>query len=74
MWKTFCHAFPVYPLTPTIVLEACAVCVNITFPILTPNFGRAPNSNQIPVIFSEDFQDGQILEGVRFVNPFAANF
>jgi predicted nucleic acid-binding protein len=30
--------------------------------------------NQIPVIFSEDFQDGQILEGVRFVNPFKKGF
>jgi predicted nucleic acid-binding protein len=30
--------------------------------------------NQIPLIFSEDFQDGQTLEGVRFVNPFSAQF
>jgi predicted nucleic acid-binding protein len=30
--------------------------------------------NQVPVIFTEDFQDGQTLEGIRFVNPFAGNF
>ncbi|MDP3186532.1 MAG: hypothetical protein Q8M58_14840 [Anaerolineales bacterium] len=30
--------------------------------------------NQIPIVFSEDFQDGQVLEGVRFVNPFAGTF
>jgi hypothetical protein len=30
--------------------------------------------NQIPVELSEDFQDGQSLEGVRFVNPFAEDF
>ena len=24
--------------------------------------------------FSEDFQDGQVLEGVRFVNPFSGTF
>jgi len=30
--------------------------------------------NQIPVIFSGDFQDGQVLEGVRFSNPFSDNF
>ena len=30
--------------------------------------------NQIPVIFSEDFSDGQTLEGVRFVDPFAETF
>jgi predicted nucleic acid-binding protein len=30
--------------------------------------------NQIPVIFSEDLQAGQILEGVHFANPFTATF
>lgn len=30
--------------------------------------------NHIPVVLSEDFQDGQTLEGVRFVDPFAEDF
>jgi len=30
--------------------------------------------NQVPVVFSEDFRDGSILEGVRFVNPFSPKF
>ena len=30
--------------------------------------------NQIPIIFSEDFNPGAVLDGVRFVNPFAAGF
>jgi predicted nucleic acid-binding protein len=30
--------------------------------------------NQVGVVFSEDFQDGQTLEGVCFVNPFSPNF
>jgi len=30
--------------------------------------------NQIGVAFSEDFAEGGALEGVRFVNPFAAEF
>ncbi len=30
--------------------------------------------NQIPVLFSEDFNSGSTLEGIRFVNPFAAGF
>lgn len=30
--------------------------------------------NQIPVIFSEDFNSGATLEGARFVNPFASTF
>jgi predicted nucleic acid-binding protein len=34
----------------------------------------AAHLNQVPVLFSEDFQDGQVLEGVRFINPFAECF
>ena len=34
----------------------------------------AARLNQIPIVFSEDFQDGQVLEGVRFANPFAGTF
>jgi predicted nucleic acid-binding protein len=34
----------------------------------------AARLNQVGVIFSEDFAEGSPLEGVRFVNPFAAEF
>jgi predicted nucleic acid-binding protein len=27
--------------------------------------------NRVAIIYSEDFQDGRELEGVRFVNPFS---
>ncbi len=30
--------------------------------------------NQIPVVFSEDFNPGQVTEGIRFVTPFAEDF
>ena len=30
--------------------------------------------NQIPVLLSEDFRSGTVLEGVQFVNPFASGF
>jgi len=30
--------------------------------------------NQVSVVFSEDFQGRQILEGVQFINPFAPEF
>jgi predicted nucleic acid-binding protein len=31
----------------------------------------AAAENGVPVIYTEDFQDGRDIEGVRFVNPFA---
>jgi predicted nucleic acid-binding protein len=34
----------------------------------------AARLNQVTTVFSEDFSDGQTLEGVRFVNPFASGF
>jgi len=41
-------------------------------------YGRASlgtaRLNQLAAVFSEDFQDGLILEGIRFANPFAAGF
>ena len=30
--------------------------------------------NQVDLVLSEDFQDGRVLHGVRFVNPFAPSF
>jgi predicted nucleic acid-binding protein len=33
----------------------------------------AAAENAIPVIYTEDFQAGRVVEGVRFVNPFALN-
>jgi len=34
----------------------------------------AARLNQVPIIFSEDFNAGAVLEGVRFVDPFADDF
>lgn len=30
--------------------------------------------NDIPTVLSEDFTDGQLIDGVRFVNPFRPEF
>jgi predicted nucleic acid-binding protein len=30
--------------------------------------------NRIPLVLSEDFADGTVVEGVRFANPFAEGF
>jgi hypothetical protein len=38
-----------------------------------PRSGRR-RTYQIPIVLSEDFASGSILEGVRFVNPFAGGF
>ncbi len=68
------YSFPVFNLTPQIVLEAARGVRDHGLAYYDAQIWAAARLNQIPVVFTEDFQDGQILEGVRFANPFAGTF
>jgi predicted nucleic acid-binding protein len=66
--------FPVFDLTPQIVLEAARGLREYQLSYYDAQIWACARLNQVPMIFSEDFQNGQILEGVRFVNPFSESF
>lgn len=68
------NAFPTFNLTPLIVLEATRGVRDHKLSFYDAQIWACARLNQIPVIFTEDFQDGQTLEGIRFVNPFVGNF
>jgi predicted nucleic acid-binding protein len=70
----FLHSFPIYPLTSVIVREAVRGVREHQLSYFDAQLWACAKLNQVPLIFSEDFQDGQILEGIRFVNPFVQNF
>jgi predicted nucleic acid-binding protein len=70
----FTRILPVFDLTPLIVLEAARGVRDHGLPYYDAQIWAAARLNQVTVIFSEDFSDGQVLEGVRFVNPFSAEF
>jgi predicted nucleic acid-binding protein len=70
----FAASWPVLDLTPQIVLEAARGVRDHGLAYYDAQIWAAARLNQIPVVFSEDFQDGQILEGVRFANPFAGTY
>lgn len=70
-WRS---AFPVFPLTPQIVLEAVRGVRDHQLSYYDAQIWACARLNQVPVVFSEDFQDGQLLEGVKFINPFADQF
>jgi predicted nucleic acid-binding protein len=70
----FLAAFPVFPLTPTIILEALRGAREHSISYYDAQIWACAHLNQIPVIFSEDFSDGRVIEGVRFVNPFSETF
>ena len=68
------EAFPVFLLTPTIVLEAIRGVRDHSLSYYDAQIWASAHLNQIPVIFSEDFSDGRIIEGIHFVNPFIETF
>ncbi|HEX9117241.1 MAG TPA: PIN domain-containing protein [Anaerolineae bacterium] len=67
-------AWPVLDITPLIVLEAARGAVQHQMRIWDAQIWATARLNQIPVIFSEDFSDGAVVEGIRTVNPFGRQF
>ena len=66
--------WPVFLLTPLIVTEAARAVRDYQLTYYDAQIWATARLNGVPVIFSEDFQTGRTLEGVRFVNPFADDF
>lgn len=70
----FIQVWPVFDLTPLIVLEAARGVRDYQLSYFDAQIWATARLNQIPIIFSEDFNVGTRLEGVQFVNPFAPDF
>lgn len=68
------RAWPVIEVTGLIVLEAARGVREHRFSFWDAQIWAAAKLNQIPVVFSEDFSDGRITEGIRFIDPFSAHF
>lgn len=67
-------AFPTYLLTPSVVLEAARGVKDHSLSFYDAQIWASALINDVPVIFSEDFQDGRVIEGVSFADPFAESF
>ena len=72
--ELFIQAWPVLDLTPFIVLEGVRGVRDYQFSYWDAQIWAVAKLNQIPVVFSEDFPMGAVIEGVRFVNPFEPDF
>jgi len=70
----FTRLWPIFDLTPLIVLEAGRGVRDYQLSYYDAQIWATARLNQVPTIFSEDFNAGAVLEGVRFVNPFSADF
>lgn len=67
------QAFSVLPLTPAIVLEAVRGVRDHQLAYYDAQIWAAARLNQVPVVLSEDFNDGATLDGVTFLNPLSGD-
>jgi len=72
--EVFMQLFPTFALTPLIVTEAARGVRDHQFSYYDAQLWATARLNQIPLIFSEDFNSGSTIEGVTFVNPFEEGF
>ena len=68
------QSLPVFDLTPMVILEALRGVRDHGLAYYDAQIWASARLNQVPVIFSEDFNTGSVLDGVRFVNPFEVGF
>jgi predicted nucleic acid-binding protein len=64
----------VVPITPALAFLALDAMPRHGLSFWDALIWAAAADNGIPVLYTEDFQDGRDIEGVRFVNPFADGF
>ena len=72
--QNYLLAWEVLDMTGAIVLEAVRGVRVYQMSYWDAQIWASARLNQIPIILSEDFDVGAIIEGVRFVNPFADDF
>jgi len=72
--RNYLQSWVVVDLTGMIVLEAARGVRDHQFHFWDAQIWATARLNQISVVLSEDFTDGAVIEGVRFVNPFAEGF
>jgi predicted nucleic acid-binding protein len=70
----FTRLWPVFNLTPIIVMEAGRSVRNHKLSYYDTQVWATARLNQLSVVVSEYFRDRSILEGVCFVNPFSPKF
>jgi predicted nucleic acid-binding protein len=68
------RAFQVIPLTAAVVLEALRGVAAYRMSYYDAQIWAVARLNQIPVVLSEDFSHGSILDGVEFLDPFRSDF
>ena len=72
--ENYLLSWEILDITGAIVLEAARGVRTYRMTYWDAQIWSSARMNQIPVVFTEDFGPRRIIEGVRFVNPFGADF
>jgi predicted nucleic acid-binding protein len=72
--QNYLQSWPVAEMSGLAVLEAVRGVCDHCFSFWDAQIWATARLNQATVVLSEDFSDGSIIEGVRFVNPFTPAF
>jgi predicted nucleic acid-binding protein len=72
--QAYLQSWSVTDVTPLIVLEAVRGVRRHRLAYRDAQVWATALLNQAPMVLSEDFQDGLVLEGIHFVNPFSRRF
>jgi predicted nucleic acid-binding protein len=70
----YLRSWPVYELTPLVVLEAVQGVQRYQLSYWDSLIWATAKLNGVANVLSEDFDDGALLDGVRFLNPFGSRF
>jgi predicted nucleic acid-binding protein len=68
------QSWPIINITGPIILEAARGVQQYQLSFWDALIWATAKLNQIPVILSEDFNVGSLIEGIRFVNPLVDEF
>lgn len=72
--QNYLLAWEVLDVTGPIVLEAVRGVREYQLAYWDAQIWASARLHQIPIIFTEDFNAGSVIEGVRFVNPLVKDF
>ena len=70
----YIRSWTVYDLTKHVVAEAVRGMRQHQLPYWDSLIWATAKRHGVPNVLSEDFSDGRLIEGVRFLNPFATTF
>jgi len=63
------RVWPVFPVTSQVAFEAARGVRQYQFSFWDAQVWAVARLNHIPLVLSEDFKPGAVIEGVRFANP-----